>query len=161
MSGHKKNPLDFRATEGTGAGPSWFAPNPPFLPVRYSCWWLGFWSHPFQALWYSHSKTSGVMCESWSMEKDGWLLLEPSDSRSMYMVHVSFPRVLIKSSSCSHFCVWWFPSHMSHEGRETGHESCGQKGRSKEKPEWRRRERSCLWLLPTSISWKGLEMGFR
>lgn len=66
-------------------------------------------------------------CEPQSVEKDRWSFLDLPDSRSMCIVQASSPRVLIKSSSFSHFCVWWSPSHMSHTGRETGNDSVGKR----------------------------------
>ena len=103
--GQESKDLDFRATEGTGAVPSWFALKSPFLSTMGRSWWLGFWCHPLQVLEYSHPKTSGGANEPWFMEKDRWFLLELQDSRSKYTVQVSSPRVLIKSNSCSCFCV--------------------------------------------------------
>lgn len=79
-------------------------------------------------------------------------------TRSICIVQASSPRVLIKSSSFSHFCVWWSPSHMTHKGRETENDSGGK--RQIESKAWMKVERGILSIIAASyLLWKGLEMG--
>ena len=78
-------------------------------------------------------------------------------TRSICIVQASSPRMLIKSSSFSHFCVWWSPSHMSHKGRETENDSGGK--RQIESKTWMKVEGGILSIIAASyLLWKGLEM---